>query len=121
MVKIQKQVTAIPVDFGEFELYFYKSDENMKRAADLQGEFEQVFKTFGKDEDKTFKDLEVIKNQLHTAFDGLFGEGSFDKVYQFADGSTLHTLIYFLQALDGISKEFNLDNETKAINKYLKV
>lgn len=121
MVKIQKQTTAIPVDFGDFELLFFKSDENMKRAADLQAEFEQVFKMFGKDGDKTFEDLEVIKNQLHTAFDGLFGEGSFDKVYQFADGSTLHTLIYFLQALDGISKEFNLEDETKAINKYLKV
>lgn len=121
MVKIKKQTTSIPVDFGEFELRFDKSDENMKRAANLKDEFEQVFKTFGKDEEKTFEGLEIIKNQLHTAFDGLFGEGSFDKVYRFADGSTLHTLIYFLQTLDGLSKEFNLEDETKAINKYLKV
>lgn len=121
MVKIQKQTTAIPVDFGEFELRFYKSDENIQRLPDLQAEFEQVFKSFDKDGEKTFEDLEVIKNQLHTAFDGLFGEGSFDKVYQFADGSTLHTLIYLLQVLDGIMKEFNLEEETNAINKYLKV
>ena len=90
MVKIQKQVTSIPVDFGEFELYFYKSDENIQRLTALQAEFEQVFK-------------------------------SFDKVYQFANGSTLHALIYFLQAMEGIMKEFNLEEETKAINKYLKV
>lgn len=121
MVKIQKQVTSIPVDFGEFELYFYKSDENIQRLTALQVEFEQVFKSFDKDGDKTFEDLEVIKNQLKVAFDSLFGETSFDKVYQFSNGSTLHALIYFLQAMEGIMKEFNLEEETKAINKYLKV
>ena len=105
MVKIQKQVTSIPVDFGEFELYFYKSDENIQRLTALQAEFEQVFKSFDKDGEKTFEDLEVIKNQLKVAF----------------DSSTLHALIYFLQAMEGIMKEFNLEEETKAINKYLKV
>ncbi|HEQ0291682.1 hypothetical protein ACD559_07510 [Streptococcus anginosus] len=114
MVVINLKNKVIPIDFGAFKLEFSKSDENIEKMERLSVELEKQAKIVserqGESELKKAKELSIM------AWDGVFGEGTFDKVYEVAGGSTLDTMSYYFEAMKGI-KEEQVDDKTQALIK----
>ena len=97
MVVIKKRSNVIPVDFGEFQLNFPVSDSNIQRM-----------KAVG-------EDLQA-KGQ---AFQDTSDEEAFKQVYEFAGQSTINAMFYLIEAIKGISEEFETQNSKAALDKYL--
>ena len=97
MVVIKKRSNVIPVDFGEFQLNFPVSDGNIQRM-----------KAVG-------EDLQA-KGQ---AFQETSDEEAFKQVYAFAGQSTINAMFYLIEAIKGISEEFEAQNSKAALDKYL--
>lgn len=118
MVKFIKRNNVIPVDFGEFKFEFQANDDNLKRLSLMSDELKEKA---GAIESET--DLQAFENMqgfTKDCWDGVFGEGSFDKVYEFSGGSTMIAITYFLEAVDGINEEYNKQVNTDQLAKYLK-
>lgn len=116
VINIKKQV--IPIDFGEFQLEFSKSDANLKKLTDFGKELEEKGKVIVENAD----DNDVIdkaKEILELAYDGVFGQGSFDKVYALSGESTIDVLNYFFEAMDGIVEEYSAQKDKELLKKYL--
>ncbi|HFI0790117.1 TPA: hypothetical protein ACGO62_000101 [Streptococcus suis] len=110
----------IPIDFGQFELQFQISDDNLvKREEHLNAVVEVSSKV------KDLKDSEslpLVKETCQKAFDELFGPEAFEKVYELSGKSTLATASMLLQALNGVIAEYRkrVEESNVSFTKYLK-
>lgn len=93
VLKIQVENSNIPVEFGEVNLSFSTSEENVQRLFELtkgkNEELESLRKQreqieFNKEEitQEQFKEaVDNAKRTLNILYDSLFGEGTFDGLY----------------------------------------
>lgn len=121
-IKIQTKQTFIPIEIGdELTLKFDLSDEAMlnleKKVTDVQKSFAEVDE---KDSDE--EAIEKVKNIIRAAFDEIFGEGTFDKVYAISP-STLIVAEYFMQIAQGLQEEMRdrgfITSPQDKVEKYL--
>lgn len=117
MVVIKKRQSVIPVDFGEFQLEFSVTDENIKKIQDFGKELDGHAQKIVENQDQS--DLDKVKDILVLAFDGIFGPGSFEKVYEFSGRSTINTLNYYFEAMNGIEEEQVSAGNQELLKKYL--
>ncbi|HEM3695563.1 TPA: hypothetical protein U1D18_000691 [Streptococcus suis] len=117
MVKINLKNKVIPVDFGEFQLEFSKSDENLRRLKEFGDELKQKGELIAQNQSKD--ETEQVKEILSVAFDGVFGAGSFDKVYDLSGQSTIDTLNYFFEVMVGIEEESVTEKDKERMKRYI--
>ena len=121
-IKIQTKQTFIPIEIGdELTLKFDLSDEAMlnlkKKVTDVQKSFAEV-----DENDSDEEAIEKVKNIIRAAFDEIFGEGTFDKVYAISP-STLIVAEYFMQIAQGLQEEMRdrgfITSPQDKVEKYL--
>ncbi|WP_028125651.1 hypothetical protein [Eremococcus coleocola] len=117
MVQFKKRSNVIPVDFETFSLQFVANDENYKLMQAVADKIKQDAE--GINDLTDIEALDKLKGVLHEAWDGTFGAGTFDKVYAFAGESSISTMIYFLETVEGISDEYNSQMEHEKLAKYI--
>jgi len=119
--KIRIQKNYIPIEFeddkGEvvLELRFDKSDE----AIDRLYKQDEIIKELMETVDESNNEMEETKNFVRQCFDGVLGEGSFNKVYEI-NPSCLIILQYFIQSIVMIREELDDFEGAAAIEQYLK-
>lgn len=121
-IKIKTKQTFIPIEIGdELTLKFDLSDEAMlnlkKKVTDVQKSFAEV-----DENDSDEEAIEKVKNIIRAAFDEIFGEGTFDKVYAISP-STLIVAEYFMQIAQGLQEEMRdrgfITSPQDKVEKYL--
>lgn len=127
MVQFKKQNNVVPVDFGEFSFDFAVNDINIKKLNNIQkllkGEVSKYLDLIseGTEDDVEVNDLlDYLTELSHKSWDELFGNGAFAKVYAFVGETTLRTIMYLLEAIQGISEEVDAQVSTSNLDKYLK-
>lgn len=102
-IRIQTEKTEIPIELGELRFAFSVSDESVKEfsknAESVQKELERLA---ARPDDE--KGLELAKEALKKGYDAMFGEGTFEKVYELSP-SVLIVMKYFQQIAEGIHEE----------------
>lgn len=117
MVKFNKRNNVIPVDFGEFKFEFKANDQNLKRLSEVGESLKSRFAELGDANDMVAFDS--MTKIIAEAWNDTFGEGAYDKVFEFSGESTMTATIYFLQAVDGINKEYDSQLDNDVLAKYL--
>ncbi|HHT7813535.1 TPA: hypothetical protein ACT2IF_000879 [Streptococcus suis] len=110
----------IPIDFGQFELQFQISDDNLvKREEHLNAVMDVGDKA---KELKDSESLPLVKEVCRKAFDDLFGPEAFEKVYALSGNSAMETASMLLQALNGVIIEYRkrVEASNDSFTKYLK-
>lgn len=121
VIKFEKRNNVIPIDFGDFQLEFVANDENLLRLEKIQKELSEESKRLESmtNEDNLEEMLETLKTIAEKAWDKPFGEGTFDKIYQFAGQSISMVVNYFVQMFEGISEEYQEQINADKIKKYI--
>lgn len=117
MVVIKKRNNVIPVDFGEFTLEFVANDKNIHKMEAVGKKLKKEGEELAKTEDS--KSFEVLQGMVQESWTELFDKEAYDKVYNFSDGSTVDTMAYLLEAINGVINEWEQRNNGDALKKYL--
>lgn len=118
MVVIKKFENVIPVDFGEFELRFVTSDENVIKLANLEEKVSKVKEKIGELKGTT-EDIKLIYDLAKELWVELFDEETFEKVYNLYNKSCMPTLLAVFQTLFGITQELGNSYSEDKLIKYL--
>lgn len=118
MVIIKKFENVIPVDFGEFELEFILSDENIKKLESVKNRGKDLTELVNNLKGE-IGDLEKIYNSVKELYLDLFTEEDFEKVYKVANNSSVTALLYFLEIVKGLSDELGNKFAEDKLVKYL--
>ncbi len=118
MVVIKKFENVIPVDFGEFELKFVTSDENVIKLANLEEKVSKVKDKIGELKGTT-EDIKLIYDLAKELWVELFDEETFEKVYNLYNKSCMPTLLAVFQTLFGITQELGNSYSEDKLIKYL--
>lgn len=102
-INIQTQKTYIPIQLGDLELRFDVSDDSLVK---LRSNITKVEENFNKLTEDNEAGIEQVKNILKEVYDNLFGDGTFEQVYEISP-SVLIVTEYFLQIANAIRKELN--------------
>lgn len=118
MVVIKKRSNVIPVDFGEFQLNFPVSDSNIQRMKAVGEDLQAKVQAFQGTNDE--EALGALKTLVEDGFNQVFDDKeAFKQVYEFAGQSTINAMFYLIEAIKGISEEFENQNSKAALDKYL--
>ena len=120
MVVIKKFENVIPVDFGEFELRFVTSDENVIKLANLEEKASKVKEKIGELKGTT-EDIKLIYDLAKELWVELFDEETFEKVYNLYNKSCMPTLLAVFQTLFGITQELGSSYSPDKLIKYLNI
>lgn len=120
MVVIKKFENVIPVDFGEFELKFVTSDENVIKLANLEEKAGVVKDKIGELKGTT-EDIKLIYDLAKELWIELFDEETFEKVYNLYNKSCMPTLLAVFQTLFGITQELGSSYSPDKLIKYLNI
>lgn len=120
MVVIKKFENVIPVDFGEFELKFVTSDENVIKLANLEEKAGVVKEKIGELKGTT-EDIKLIYDLAKELWVELFDEETFEKVYNLYNKSCMPTLLAVFQTLFGITQELGSSYSPDKLIKYLNI
>lgn len=120
MVVIKKFENVIPVDFGEFELKFVTSDENILKLANVEEKAGVVKDKIGELKGTT-EDIKLIYDLAKELWVELFDEETFEKVYNLYNKSCMPTLLAVFQTLFGITQELGSSYSPDKLIKYLNV
>ena len=118
MVVIKKFENVIPVDFGEFELRFVTSDENVIKLANLEEKASKVKEKIGELKGTT-EYIKLIYDLAKELWVELFDEETFEKVYNLYNKSCMPTLLAVFQTLFGITQELGNSYSEDKLIKYL--
>lgn len=122
-INIKSTVVKVPFvdDEGNtrLELSFDKKDITEQKITDLQNEMLKNVALMSNQEEKN--DFEQLKTVMTTVIDSIFGEGSFDKLYELSPSWSI-VLHYFIEMIELIKTETEneLSEMQSALNKYLK-
>lgn len=104
-IKIQTKDSYIPIFLGDLEIRFDISDDSLtklrKGASKVQEELDAI-----KEPEDEEKAMEEMKGVLKRGFDFLYGEGTFEKVYEITP-SVMVCFEYFQQMTDATFKELD--------------
>lgn len=120
MVVIKKFENVIPVDFGEFELRFVTSDENVIKLANLEEKASKVKEKIGELKGTT-EDIKLIYDLAKELWVELFDEETFEKVYNLYNKSCMPTLLAVFQTLFGLTQELGSSYSPDKLIKYLNI
>lgn len=120
MVVIKKFENVIPVDFGEFELKFVTSDENVIKLANLEEKAGKVKEKIGELKGTT-EDIKLIYDLAKELWVELFDEETFEKVYNLYNKSCMPTLLAVFQTLFGLNQELGKSYSADKLIKYLNI
>jgi len=120
MVVIKKFENTIPVDFGEFELKFVTSDENILKLANVEEKAGVVKDKLGELKGTT-EDIKLIYDLAKELWVELFDEETFEKVYNLYNKSCMPTLLAVFQTLFGITQELGSSYSPDKLIKYLNI
>lgn len=120
MVVIKKFENVIPVDFGEFELKFVTSDENILKLANVEEKAGKVKEKLGELKGTT-EDIKLIYDLAKELWVELFDEETFEKVYNLYNKSCMPTLLAVFQTLFGITQELGNSYSQDKLIKYLNI
>lgn len=120
MVVIKKFENVIPVDFGEFELKFVTSDENVIKLAKVEEKAGVVKEKIGELKGTT-EDIKLIYDLAKELWVELFDEETFEKVYNLYNKSCMPTLLAVFQTLFGITQELGSSYSPDKLIKYLNI
>lgn len=120
MVVIKKFENVIPVDFGEFELKFVTSDENVIKLANVEEKAGVVKEKIGELKGTT-EDIKLIYDLAKELWVELFDEETFEKVYNLYNKSCMPTLLAVFQTLFGITQELGSSYSPDKLIKYLNI
>lgn len=120
MVVIKKFENVIPVDFGEFELRFVTSDENILKLANVEEKAGVVKDKLGELKGTT-EDIKLIYDLAKELWVELFDEETFEKVYNLYNKSCMPTLLAVFQTLFGITQELGSSYSPDKLIKYLNI
>ena len=120
MVVIKKFENVIPVDFGEFELKFVTSDENIIKLANVEEKAGVVKEKIGELKGTT-EDIKLIYDLAKELWVELFDEETFEKVYNLYNKSCMPTLLTVFQTLFGITQELGSSYSPDKLIKYLNI
>ena len=120
MVVIKKFENVIPVDFGEFELKFVTSDENILKLANVEEKAGVVKNKLGELKGTT-EDIKLIYDLAKELWVELFDEETFEKVYNLYNKSCMPTLLAVFQTLFGITQELGSSYSPDKLIKYLNI
>ena len=120
MVVIKKFENVIPVDFGEFELKFVTSDENILKLANVEEKAGVVKEKIGELKGTT-EDIKLIYDLDKELWVELFDEETFEKVYNLYNKSCMPTLLAVFQTLFGITQELGSSYSPDKLIKYLNI
>ncbi len=120
MVVIKKFENVIPVDFGEFELKFVTSDENILKLANVEEKAGVVKEKIGELKGTT-EDIKLIYDLAKELWVELFDEETFEKVYNLYNKSCMPTLLAVFQTLFGITQELGSSYSPDKLIKYLNI
>nr|DAN50033.1 MAG TPA: hypothetical protein [Caudoviricetes sp.] len=120
MVVIKKFENVIPVDFGEFELKFVTSDENILKLANVEEKAGVVKDKIGELKGTT-EDIKLIYDLAKELWVELFDEETFEKVYNLYNKSCMPTLLAVFQTLFGITQELGSSYSPDKLIKYLNI
>lgn len=120
MVVIKKFENVIPVDFGEFELKFVTSDENILKLANVEEKTGVVKDKLGELKGTT-EDIKLIYDLAKELWVELFDEETFEKVYNLYNKSCMPTLLAVFQTLFGITQELGSSYSPDKLIKYLNI
>lgn len=118
-IKIVENVIEIPFEKdGKVveTLYFDKSDDAMQRML-KQGEKVTSSAKIADTEDQD--QIERTRVVLKEAYDDIFGEGSFDKIYKINPSVAIMTN-YLVEIMNGIFAEMMESMTTQTLSNYLK-
>ena len=118
MVVIKKFENVIPVDFGEFELKFVTSDENILKLANVEEKAGVVKDKLGELKGTT-EDIKLIYDLAKELWVELFDEETFEKVYNLYNKSCMPTLLAVFKTLFGITQELGSSYSPDKLIKYL--
>ena len=120
MVVIKEFENVIPVDFGEFELKFVTSDENILKLANVEEKAGVVKEMIGELKGTT-EDIKLIYDLAKELWVELFDEETFEKVYNLYNKSCMPTLLAVFQTLFGITQELGSSYSPDKLIKYLNI
>ena len=120
MVVIKKFENVIPVDFGEFELKFVTSDENILKLANVEEKAGVVKDKLGELKGTT-EDIKLIYDLAKELWVEFFDEETFEKVYNLYNKSCMPTLLAVFQTLFGITQELGSSYSPDKLIKYLNI
>ncbi|MDU6765831.1 MAG: hypothetical protein E6446_00385 [Gemella haemolysans] len=120
MVVIKKFENVIPVDFGEFELKFVTSDENILKLANVEEKAGVVKEKIGELKGTT-EDIKLIYDLAKELWVELFDEETFEKVYNLYNKSCMPTLLAVFQTLFGLTQELGSSYSPDKLIKYLNI
>ena len=120
MVVIKKFENVIPVDFGEFELKFVTSDENILKLANVEEKAGVVKDKIGELKGTT-EDIKLIYDLAKELWVELFDEETFEKVYNLYNKSCMPTLLAVFQTIFGITQELGSNYSPDKLIKYLNI
>lgn len=102
-IKIQTQETFIPIELGDLTLKFDVSDESLINLRKKMTDVQNASKELGETEDDN-QTIEQVNAVIGKAYDELFGEGTYKKVYEISPSAFITTQ-YFMEIAQGLSKE----------------
>ena len=116
MVVIKKFENTIPVDFGEFELRFVVSDDNILKLAELKDYAKELQEKLS-NLSGTTSDLKTVKDLAKDLWVKLFDEDTFNRVYDVCGRSCIPTFLAAVQTIKGIADEME---NSMTVDKYIK-
>lgn len=122
MKPIKLKKTTIDIPFLNEEgaevlvLKFDRSDENIEA---LYRSFDDIQEQGERLESADAEVLTAIKEFLEKTIDTIFGEGSFDKLYELSPSVNI-VAVYFAQMAIGIKEELEAEDISSVESKYLK-
>lgn len=117
-IKVVENVIEIPFEKdGKVveTLYFDKSDEAMEKLITESTEVTKVSSSEMNESDKIKETQRALKN----AYDSIFGDGSYDKIYKLNPSVAIMTT-YLVNIVNGIFAEMMDGMTTRTIGSYLK-
>ena len=120
MVVIKKFENVIPVDFGEFELKFVTSDENILKLANVEEKAGKVKEKLGELKGTT-EDIKLIYDLAKELWVELFDEETFEQIYNLYNKSCMPTLLAVFQMIFGITQELGSSYSPDKLIKYLNI
>lgn len=116
MVVIKKFENTIPIDFGEFELRFVVSDDNVLKLAELKDYAKELQEKLSRLSGTT-EDLKTVKDLAKELWVRLFDEDTFNRVYDACGRSCIPTFLSAVQTIKGIADEME---NSMTVDKYIK-
>lgn len=120
MVVIKKFENTIPVDFGEFELRFVVSDENVEKLVELK-DYAKTIQDKLSNLSGTPADLKTVKDLAKDLWLKLFDEDTFNRVYDACGRSCFSTFLAAVQTIKGIADEMKNSFTADKYIKYLDI